>query len=415
MEGLISRALLHNWQRKVVALLAACTIWLLVNNSITTTRVFSNIPLRVVNLAPERTIDGLLPSGLLSQQITLTLIGEKDVLDRIDPSELEVVLDASGKPDNWIPKISRHHIQSLNPEIDLLNSITRVQYKDFVIRLSRLVTERIPVIILPPNGEPPQGYQFLDVWPRTLHHTVSGPEERIEELKHQGLTVTFDLNLITAAELDKLTASQEDLQTDEVSFFVPGRWKQVSIPFLNDELQEINDPDAQNLRIDFLRNEFLSIEWEVPIRLFFAPKDSATLSPSTLRLATTEAVRNRNGTMTLAMPLYVRDISRLFLEVIRDHLEVAVIVSPDAGPDGYLWSVEFLDSNRMEDTYVSWLLPRHSANTSNQQSSREAHLRQRFRDYMQQFVLFTKKQHVLQLVAKRDGNLVNVQDVSLSH
>ena len=111
----------------------------------------------------------------------------------------------------------------------------------------------------------------------------------------------------------------------------------------------------------------------------------------------------------------MRDISRLFLEVIRDHLEVAVIVSPDAGPDGYLWSVEFLDSNRMEDTYVSWLLPRHSANTSNQQSSREAHLRQRFRDYMQQFVLFTKKQHVLQLVAKRDGNLVNVQDVSLSH
>ncbi|SCA63308.1 Uncharacterized protein SCG7086_AO_00100 [Chlamydiales bacterium SCGC AG-110-P3] len=415
MEGLISRALLHNWQQKIVALLVACTIWLLVNNSITTVRVFPNVPLRVVNLSPEKTVDGLLHSGLLSQQITLTLTGEKEVLNRIDSSELEVVLDASGKPDSWIPTISRHHIQSLNPEIDLLNSVSRVQYKDFVIRLSRLVTERIPIAILPPNGDPPQGYQFLDVWPRMLYHTISGPEERVEELKQQGLTLTFDLNLITAAELDKLTASQDDLQVDEISFFVPGRWQQVSIPFLNDEMQEINDPEAQNLRIDFLRNEFLTVDWEIPIHLFFSPRHSSSLNPSTLRLATTEAVRNRNGIMTLAIPLYARDISRLFLDTVREHLEVVVIIDPEAPKDEYTWSVQFLDTNSLEDSYVTSLLPSHSNHVEHQQSTREAHLRQRFRDYMQQFRLFTKERHRLQLVARRDGSLVNVQDVSLTY
>ena len=53
--------------------------------------------------------------------------------------------------------------------------ISRVSPYDMIIRQSKLVTEKIPVLVTQPIGEAPKGYQFLDVWPYQLFVTVTRP------------------------------------------------------------------------------------------------------------------------------------------------------------------------------------------------------------------------------------------------
>ena len=307
METLITKLIFHNWQRKIVALITALIIWLFVNNSIIETKTISNIPIRVYNLPPDKTILGLLPNGFLSKRITLTLSGTKDVIEDLEPGDLEVLLDAStATQENWIVQISKKNLVSLNPSIDLSDHITQVSHPEFVVKLSNLITAKVPINILPPKGEPPQGYEYLDFWPQKLVQNLSGPEEEIKLLKAQGLDIEFDLSEITKADLDVLRNQRSNIHNDEVSYNVPNKWKQVSIPFHNFAREEINDPDAQNLHIDFLRKDFLSINRELPIRVYYPMEYSDTINPGTYSLAVENKIQLKNDIPILTVPLYVR-------------------------------------------------------------------------------------------------------------
>ena len=130
-----------------------------------------------------------------------------------------------------------------------------------MIKLTKLVTAKIALTIEPPKGVPPQGYEYLDIWPQHIFQTVSGPEEDIQQLKEKGLQITFDLNEISKSELDAIKSSGHN---DEISFSVPKKWKHLLIPCRHTS-EELNDPDAQNMRIDFLRKEFLPLDKEIPV------------------------------------------------------------------------------------------------------------------------------------------------------
>src|ERR1700733_13121884 len=116
MESLISYIFWNNWQRKLMALLTALVIWFFVSHSITETKTIRNVPIRISNLPAEKTILGLLPNGILSKRITLTLSGAKDVIDEIEPGDVEVNIDASAIDHNdWIVQITKKNLVSLNP------------------------------------------------------------------------------------------------------------------------------------------------------------------------------------------------------------------------------------------------------------------------------------------------------------
>ena len=137
-----------------------------------------------------------MPDGILDKRMTLTLTGNKDVLDHLNPQDFEIVLDASDKGDEWIAKISKNNIVSLNPDIHLLHAIQQVSHPELIVRLCPLVTRKIPVFVQPPQDEAPEGYQFLDVWPQKLYQTVSGPEDEVKKLQEEGLELDFDLTQI---------------------------------------------------------------------------------------------------------------------------------------------------------------------------------------------------------------------------
>lgn len=388
-----------------MALLTAIVIWFLVSQTITVTRTIADVPVRVINLPPDKTVLGLLPNGLLSKRISVTLSGTKSVVQDLRPTDFEVVINADGHKESWIATISKRNLVSLNQAYDLHKNVTEVTANDLFIKLSKLITEEIPVTVTKPIGEPPKGYQFLDVCPKYLSQKVSGPEEQVRELKQKGLELTFNLNRISQAELDSLFEKQKK---DELSFHVPDAWKKVAIPFKENALEPLNDPRADLLRIDFLKQELIFLSNELPITIFFPLKYSATINPQTYSLATNAIVQKKNGLKRLTTPLYVRDVSHLFLDVVKDNLLLIIVAAPKNVQESLEWNLEFVDEKDLEDAFVRASLRQSDekfAEESFSQYSEQA-IRYRFRDYLRKLVLFTENGLPLKLKARLDANTI---------
>lgn len=394
----IKKLLIENWQRKLVALLSASIIWLLVHNAITTTRTFTNVSVRVVNLPADKTIRGLMPNGILDRKIALTLTGTKKVIDAIEPGDFEVVLDAYGKSDHWIVEIAKKNLVSLNPDVDLIHNVTALSQNQFVIPLSTLITAKIPVYIMPPKGEPPEGYQFLGIFPKKLTHVVSGPEEDVKELQTKGLELIFDLGKISSEDLKQIGASEND----EVSFTVPESWKKVSIPYYRNLQQDLNGPEAKNLRIDFLRKEQLPINQMIPVTVFYPVEYSATVNPDTHPLIESKELKKQNGIYLLTEPLFADNVSKLFLDIIKDRLEICVVSHPKNNnlnePLSYF--LDFVDPQNLEDTYAALF-------TSTGLKSDVA--RDRFRTYLKTIELKTAAGKRFELHAYLRGSGIRIE------
>jgi len=398
MERFLKKVFVENFQRKLIAILSAVCLWFMIHSSITATRTFTHVPIRVVNVPADKTIRGLMPNGILDRKLTLTLTGTKTIIERLEPGDFEVVIDASAKPDEWIVQIAKKNLVSLNPDIDLIHSVTKLSQSEFVLRLSRLLTDKVPIYITHPKGEPPEGYQFLDIWPQKLSQIVSGPEEDVKALQAKGLELTFDLNDITEDDLNSLVSSHST-QGDEVSFTVPESWKRVQIPFLHDMKQEINGPEAKNLHIDFLRKNLLSLDCDVPIRVFYPLATANTVNPKTYPLLTSKGIIEKESLFSITEPLYVDDVSRLFLDIVRNHIEVVVIASKKEPHEPLEASVEFVNPQALEEQYVQLLLSSIKDMTAAQKQQREKALRVRFREYMHHFQLLSGKEKPLSVKA----------------
>lgn len=410
MESVIARFFFHNWQRKLLGLLTAIVIWLFVNHSINSSKTIANVPVRIINLPSDKTISGLLPNGMLTKRIALTLTGTMDVIEELEAGDLEVLLDAStASNDEWIVQISKKNLVSLNPSIDLRHHITQVDHTDFVIKLSRLITAKIPVVVTKPIGNAPQGYDYLDIWPEFVMQSVSGPEEDIQKLKEKGLEITFDLRDITKAELDAIKSSNHN---DEISFPIPKKWKQISIPFHNHNFEELNDSEAQNLRIGFLRKEFLPLDKEIPIRVFYPLNQIEKINPLTYALETSDDIIKTSGVTILHKPLYAREVSRLFIEVIRNSVEIVITASPKNERNILVWSLQYINPRELEDTYVAFSITNSSVNKSNQAvgipKKQEELLRKRFREYMRRMMLYLTETRKLHIKSSLEGNQIRV-------
>lgn len=411
MESLISKLFLHNWQQKLVALGSALVIWFFVSHSIIETKIIPGVPVRIVNLPRDKTILGLNPNGLLSKRITLTVTGTKNVIHDIEPGDLEALIDASIiDHDDWIIQINKKNLVSLNPSIDLKNNVMQVSHTEHVIRLRPLVTEKVPIMILAPKGEPPEGYEFLDIWPKQLMQTISGAEEEIQNLKLNGLEITFDLNAITKEDLDQAKSGYGSMQDDEVSFMVPSSWKKITIPFHNNALEEFNDPEAQFLRIDFLRKELLPIKNLIPIRIFYPLKWSETINPSTYTLEIKEPLLEKNHLTIFSTPLYAKGVSRLFLDIVREHMELTIVAAPKSEREQLQWTFDIVDTHELEDIYTAFLIS-HQSHLKKQEpisKNREKLFRNRFRDYLERIQLCNAQGDKLRLESTLQNGKIQI-------
>lgn len=406
MESLINKLLFYQWQRKLLALVTAIVIWIFVNQSIISSKTVPSVPIRVINLPTDKTIEGLLPNGFLSKRTSLTVTGTKDVVEQLETGDIEVILDVSHIPSDGIAQITKKNLISLNPSVNLPKHVTSVSHPEFVINISPILTEKIPITIHPPTGHAAKGYEFLDIWPTKLTQTVSGPQEQVLNLKNQGLELIFNLDDITKEQLDAWHGN--GLYDDEVSFPVPEQWKKVTIPFSTRGPEEINDPEAKNLQLNFLRKQLLPIKNELPIHVFYPLKYSDTINPETYALDPSPFIQFKNHLPILKVPLFVSNVSRLFLEIIKDNIEIDIVAVPPSEREKLEWGVSFIDDIHLEDMYVAFLLSQSTTSDSPENHEKENHLRHRFRSYMQEFTLYLSSKYKLDLESRLEEGKIRV-------
>lgn len=419
MSRFLYRFFIERGPRKLLALILAVVLWLLVNHSLTSSKTIHNIPVRIVNVPLGKTISDLQTNGLLNKRVALTLFGNKKTLEELSTNDLEVVIDAQNRQGEWIASINKKNLISTHPAFDIHKEITRVAPASVIIRLTKLVSEKIPVFITHPMGQAPADYQFVDVWPYQLHVGVTGPEEVIKRLKAKGVRLTFDLNEIAKAQLDGLQPKQNGNKGSELSFFIPDTWKKVSIPALSETPIELDDPRAKDLRIDFVRVSLLRIKKPLPITLYFPPGQLATFNPETIRLADSDLVKQMSGSYIYNEPLYAKGVSQLFLEIVEDMMQMTVIVQPNHEKNELHWSVQFINPRQLEDRFVSMML----SDASNEEMKelqpnlREEYLRNRFRSYMSSFQLFKSddKRLELQVVLEEQTKVVIKESCLFPH
>jgi hypothetical protein len=397
---------MEHWPRKLVSLVLAIAIWLYASHTMTTTKLFHNIPVRVINLPAGQTVEGLQINGLLNKRILLTMTGNESVLNDLTAKDLEVVVDAHDAPDQWIATISKKNILCLNQSIDVVKAVDRIAPVDLILKKSVLITEQIPIFIAPPVGEAPRNYQFLDVFPYQLTTTLTGPEEAIRKLKAKGITLTFCLSDISHEDLDALWTKQGG---EEISFPIPNAWKKISVPALSDVPIKIDDPQAALLRLDFLRQELIPLGISIPITVFFPVKTSNTLNPETYNIATNDFVVKKNGMKMITMPLYAHGVDRLFVETVKEQLHIVIVATPKSEKEKLSWSAQFVMPRELENRYLARILSE-TRKEGEELSPRlyENYLRNRFRNYMTRFRLYTQKDKKLSLNIELLANTISV-------
>lgn len=408
MRSYLHRIFLQNWHRKAISALLAVVIWFAVHHSLSATKTLSNVPVRMINIPPGKTVEGLQNNGHLSQRITLSIVGSKKLLDDLTSNDLEVVVDATGKSEEWIASLTKSNLVSLNPDIELSKAISRISHPNFTVRLTKLVTEKIPVLITRPIGEPPRDYQFLDIWPYQLSLTVAGPEDAVKQLKAKGIKLTFNLHQISKLHLDSLSGTHHPAHGDVVSYFVPDQWKQIQLPLISNMALEINDPQAKALRIDFVRSNLLPIERNIPLSIYVPSTYASLIHADNISFAPSEMVEKIDGAYFLKPPLFAKGVSLPFLKIVKEMLQLTVIVVPRSEKSSLEWSLQIVNPRVLEDRYVSLIM----SDTSDDEilelepALREEYLRNRFRNYMHRLQLSCADDTRFELKAELEGSRV---------
>lgn len=411
MISLLKYIFVENWPRKLMALILAVIVWFFVDMSLTSSKLFSSVQVRMINVPENKTMKGLESNGLLNMRISITLTGRKSLLENLSSSDFEVVIDAANRNSEFIFIPNKNDLVSLNPNIKLQNEITKVQASNKIIKLTPKSQSKIIIHILTPIGEPPAGYKFLDVYPNTLSMTVSGPEEVLKKLDQSGVDLKFNLSDISLAQLDNLQNENQKKPTDIVSFPIPDEWKKVWIPDLNGKNSfPITDPKAKELRIDFIRDGSIPIEFPMPINFFVSPSLASQVNPQNLSIATNEWIEQRNGLKSLHIDLYAKGASQAFIDSVKDMIQLLVLVTPRPEHEKLDWCVQFINSKALEERYISRMLEGtsdESLASLNRQARREV-LSNRFRHMMSSFRLYQSHDRRLDLTPTLKNNVITI-------
>ena len=85
----------------------------------------------------------------------------------------------------------------------------------------------------------------------------------------------------------------------------------------------------------------------------------------------------KNDLPLLIIPLFANNVSKLFLEVVRDNIELDIVAAPPTEREQLEWGISFIDDAHLEDTYVAFLLSNSKGTEASQgkNSQREEHFR----------------------------------------
>ncbi len=400
----LNRFLFNHWQRKILAVVLAMITWLVISHSLTEVKLVVGIPVRVVNLPGGKTIDGLQENGLLDKRVSLNIEGNRNAMLELSGKDLEVVIDASGKPEEWVAQVNKKNLVSLNPLINIDQMIVHVTPLQIFIKETYVVQDKVDVVITSPIGDSPKGYQFLDIWPYRISVKVTGSADSISRLKERILRLTFNLNVLQRKELDELLASQGKGRGDEINYLIPKNWLADALSSLIELPFEMDEGKTPPLRINFLREDLIPLNDPIPVTLFFSPKYALELNPEIVSILPSPLIVRKDGLLLIAPPLYAYGVSRTFLEIVKDSMQIAIVMAPKEDRKHLQWTLQFVPALDLENRYVYKLLEEVSTShdLSDGSRNREEYLRNRFRSYMTRLRLYSSDKKKMALDIELD-------------
>lgn len=403
----------QDWQKKLFSILLATIIWILIDQSLTTTKTFNGVAVKIINIPKGKTVEGLQQNNTLNKRLSVTITGKKAILDDLSAGDFEVVVDAIGQENEWVEEISKKNLVPLNPELNFSSGIDRATSSNLIIKLSDLAKEKVPVYVTC-VGEPPKPYSFLDVFPPRLTTTLQGPSDLIRRYKQKGITLTINLSQIPISALESLQSSADEKNKDLVSWRVPDEWKVVSVPLLSDQPIPIDDPKAQNLEINFLKTEVVPVNFSIPFGIYIPPDYQPIVKPQRVAINQGGIVKNDNGLKVLQAEsaLYAKGVSSFFLDTIRNMLEITLIFpSRFQTSSDVTWSYTFINPNLLEDRYVNAMLSSTEEDVKQLGPKiKEEIMRSRFRLYMSRLRLCDKQGNPINFETSLKGDFLHVQE-----
>lgn len=135
MNFFLKKFFIENWQRKLISFILAVIIWLLVNNSLISDKTYQNIPVRVTNVPKGMHVKGLRPDGFLEKRLSLKIVGHKKFLDDLSQNDIQVLLNAHNKEEQWVATVNKNQIVFLNKLINPYPYIRSVTHEPFVVSM----------------------------------------------------------------------------------------------------------------------------------------------------------------------------------------------------------------------------------------------------------------------------------------
>ncbi|MCB1082063.1 MAG: hypothetical protein KDK63_02845, partial [Chlamydiia bacterium] len=140
MKTLFKTLFIDHWPRKLLSLILAIIIFFVINKSLTTTKTITNVPVRIENIPSGKTVEGLQSNGFLNKKVSLTLSGNRSILENLNTNDVQAVIDATGKEGEWIATITKNSLRFENSEVNIAQGIRRVSQQNFIVKLTKIVS-----------------------------------------------------------------------------------------------------------------------------------------------------------------------------------------------------------------------------------------------------------------------------------
>lgn len=238
----MKKYLTRDFGTKILSLFFAFILWIFVGlQNPELQRNYRDIPIRYGMDGSATNLAGLSVINNKTTRVEVVARGKRSLLTSFSSNEVRAWVDISGIKE---PGTYTLDVQITMPVTDLL--IERITPAKVNLRLDRIITREVPVVLYVENNLDPSGYSVgtQTISPQTLK--LTGPEAEVELVKEARVAVSVDSNGINGGEYNYTLVDTKGQPIDASFIKADVEMIQVSVP--------VEAKKEVPLTVDFINN-----------------------------------------------------------------------------------------------------------------------------------------------------------------